>query len=249
MLPSFGSAYQEGRGDPDLTPPLHPPRVAAEMPGLVAFSDAGEDQRSGVALNVGATAVEIQRFLGSVDLPQTKLTPLLLPRWDSVIAVGGRGHLLSVDPLKCRKYSDSGPTAGSLSVQIGSEARCRLSRRARNLRRFGTSVASLQHIVHDRVLVHSPPLPMTDTADGVPYLVHVPPHLRHLGQERREFGVQLLERVVTAPNATLRKPFRHVPVVERRVVVQPLGASWMMLIGKRWQEGVGSIIDPPCRII
>ncbi len=174
-----------------------------------------------------------------------------------VVAADRRDDLLMVDRLKCWKFSNGSPIADQL-VRADRFWNVKFTEQAdqKRSRGFRITVALQQDIEHEPMLVHGPPQTVMDTADGSTDFVHVPagtgskfPVTRHLGQERREFGVQLLERVVADLNATLRERARHIPVVEREAVVQLLGASCMMLIGKRWREGGGSVTDPVCRII
>jgi len=56
---------------------------------LVASSDVGGNRRSGVAAEVSDSGVEIQEFLGALDLPETELTTLLLPWWNGGSAQSG----------------------------------------------------------------------------------------------------------------------------------------------------------------
>ena len=46
----------------------------------------GGNRRSGVALKVGHSNVEIEEFLGSLEFPETEATTLLLPWWDGATA-------------------------------------------------------------------------------------------------------------------------------------------------------------------
>ena len=134
-----------------------------------------------------------------------------------------------VDLLKCWKFSDGGPVPGQLvgadrlwnvefAEQASQECSCR----------FGISVALQQDIEHDSVLVHGPPQPVTDTADGRTHLVHVPPGTlsgfpvtQLFSNERRKFDVPLPQRVVARLNTALLEQFLHIPVAEREAVVEP----------------------------
>jgi len=105
--------------------------------------------------------MEIQEFLGSLNLSETEWITLLLScgtvqLFCEIIAAGGRDHLLMVDLLKCRKCSDGSPITAQLvgadrlwnvefSKQSNQERSCH----------FGIPMAVQQDALHEPVLVHS----------------------------------------------------------------------------------------------
>jgi len=144
-------------------------------------------------------------------------------------AAGGRDDLLMIDLLKCWKCSDGSPVPGQVvgadrlwdvifAEQASQERSCR----------FGVSVAWQQDVENEAILVHSPPQPVMDTANGRTNFVHVPPGTptgfpvtQLFSAERREGDVPLPQRVVADLNAALLEQFLHVSVAEREAVVQP----------------------------
>jgi hypothetical protein len=116
-----------------------------------------------VVVKIGDSGMEIQEFLGSLDLPETELTTLLLSRGavgllNQIVAAGRRDHLLIIDRPKCWTFSNGSPVAGQLvrtdrlwnmefTDQPGQERFCGV----------GITVAVQQDSKHDPVLVHSPP--------------------------------------------------------------------------------------------
>jgi hypothetical protein len=90
---------------------------------------------------------------------------------------------------------------------------------------------------------------MPDTIDARTDLVELspltPPGLgvtQRICEERAERDGPFAERFVTDHNAALVEQFLDIPVSQRKTVDSQT-ACWMMLIGKRWREGLTSGTD------
>jgi len=173
-----------------------------------------------MAVNVGSPDVELQEFLGQLDLLKTELPTLLLSYGmvgllNQVVTAGRRDDLLMLDLLQCWKFSNGLPATGQL---VGADRLWAVEfvKQASQERSRSFSISALQQDVeYEPLLVHGPPEPVTDTANGGTNFIYVPPVTptsfpvtQLFSNERREADVPLAKRVTTDLKSTLLHPGR-----------------------------------------
>ena len=87
-----------------------------------------------------------------------------------------------------------------------------------------------ENVEHETVLIHSSPQPMPDAIDARTDLVQMPPGTptgfpvaKLFGKEGRELDAPFAEGLVTHLNAALMQQFLHIPVTQRKAVIEPNG--------------------------
>jgi len=200
------------------------------------------------------SCVQAQKFLSAFSPLESLLMSLLVPcrtlgLSNDVVTPGCRNYLLVINVDQTRDFPDRSSVAAELigmddlwaivfSQQPGQEG----------LYRFGVPIPLEKNVEYEALLVDRPPKPVSNAIHARTGLVEMPPGTQTgfpvaqiFREERGKFHVPLTEGLVTDLNAALEEQFLHISVAERKTVVQPLWACWMMVMAQRWRYGLASV--------
>jgi len=156
--------------------------------------------------------------------------------FDDVVAPGCGYHLLVVDVDQARDFSDCGSgTAQLIGMDNFWDIIFIQQPGQGGLGRFGVRMPLEENALHDTVLFHGPPKPMSNAVYAHPHLVEMPsgfPVAQVFSEKGSELDPPFTEGAMTHL-LSRAEHFLHVPVTQGKSVVQPEG-----VLGNDYGEAV-----------